>query len=322
MKSETIFVVALFSLFYACNGQSNNDVENSEAFFSDTIPFQIDTNFLSKDYNKIFCNIEANGRKTKKALIDNGCRFCVLQTDYAPLLNTRYTPFDSTLWTPLEVQRKRSNGYLPENLIFKIGKTAYKVDTVDIMNHKDLSVFDDTSKKVIIGRDFFEKYIVELDFKKNVMIVSNHLPAKTKEYLSIPMEPCGGLHLTQLRSIKVDGFKLKTGEKKQTKITLDLGCPDAVYDRTFLKFVDQHFSQLDTSSMAFLIMNILGSAVDSVDFQFYQEDEKSRKKTMIPGSVHDLTLINSDILLGVNFFRRFNVIFDYKNNMLYLKRNK
>jgi hypothetical protein len=43
----------------------------------------------------------------------------------------------------------------------------------------------------------------------------------------------------------------------------------------------------------------------------------------MPGSLlPDWDGLNGDILLGTDFFRHFNVIFDYKNNMLYLKRNE
>lgn len=74
--------------------------------------------------------------------------------------------------------------------------------------------------------------------------------------------------------------------------------------------------------MAYLVMNTIGVAIDSVGFPCYYE-EKSGKRVRTPGPSAKIIgeSLKSDILLGNNFFRHFNVIFDYKNNMLYLKHN-
>jgi hypothetical protein len=59
-----------------------------------------------------------------------------------------------------------------------------------------------------------------------------------------------------------------------------------------------------------------------MNFPIELMDDNHRVVAKIPGSMMDLSVLNSDILLGTDFFRHFNVIFDYKNNMLYLKRNE
>ena len=71
-----------------------------------------------------------------------------------------------------------------------------------------------------------------------------------------------------------------------------------------------------------LILSQIGSAVDSVDFPIGHMDDNRRTVAKLPGPRMGLSLINSDILLGNNFFSHFKIIFDYKNNMLYLKRNE
>ena len=62
-------------------------------------------------------------------------------------------------------------------------------------------------------------------------------------------------------------------------------------------------------------------AVTEPPFPIELMDDNHRVVAKIPGSMMDLSGLNSDILLGTDFFRHFNVIFDYKNNMLYLKHN-
>ena len=51
-------------------------------------------------------------------------------------------------------------------------------------------------------------------------------------------------------------------------------------------------------------------------------DDSRRIVAKLPGTRLDISELNCDILLGNNFFCHFNIIFDYKNNMFYLKRNE
>ena len=75
--------------------------------------------------------------------------------------------------------------------------------------------------------------------------------------------------------------------------------------------------------MAYLVMNTLGMAIDSVDFpSYYEEENGKRVRTPGPSAKIIGESLKSDILLGIDFFRHFNIIFDYKNNMFYLKRNE
>lgn len=321
MVPKILTIGASILLLTSCLGQPPKITNQQKYYCTDTISFSIDTNVISRDYNHLLCDVDVNGLKVGNVLIDNGCRYMVLHSELASLLDASFVPFDSSLWTSLDVRHGYCEGYLAQGLVFNIGHTAYAVDTVEISDRR--SIFRKSNIRAIIGRDFFENYVVELDFKNNIMIFGNQLPAKTDDYLAIPMEPCGGPHLSMLRVIKVDGFKQKNGRPMQARLCLDLGCGETSYDETFLHCVDQHFSQLDTTSMAYLVMNTIGVAIDSVGFPCYYE-EKSGKRVRTPGPSAKIIgeSLKSDILLGNNFFSHFNVIFDYKNNMLYLKRNE
>ncbi len=319
MKFNPFVAIVPFLFLSSCQAQTSPTVGN-DAFITDTLPFSCDTNFMSRHFNDILCSVEINGHILDNVLIDNGCRYSVISPDFAPKLGLQSIPFDTSLWTLHERKRGYSNGFIVKDLVCKISKTTYRLDTIEI---DDVAQRMKRNKRIkfVLGKDFFEKYVVEFDFRKNVMIFSNRLPDKVSQYLAIPMEPCRGIHLTRLRCINVDGFKLKNGDPMQVRVMLDLGGSETAYGKDFLRRVDQHFSRLDTSSMAYLILNTIGTAVDSVDFRFFQEEKGIRKKNL-PGFVSDLNDLNSEMILGVDFFRHFNVIFDYKNNMLYLKRNE
>ena len=51
-------------------------------------------------------------------------------------------------------------------------------------------------------------------------------------------------------------------------------------------------------------------------------DDSRRTVAKLPGTRMDFAGLDCDILLGNNFFSHFKIIFDYKNNMFYLKRNE
>ena len=128
--------------------------------------------------------------------------------------------------------------------------------------------------------------------------------------------------LPRFRCVQTDGFRLKDGAPCTARVFLDLGnAAGTAFDSAFLNRVDQHFSQIDTSSIAWLILSQIGSAVDSVDFPIGYMDDSRRTVAKLPGTRMDFAGLDCDILLGTDFFRHFNVIFDYKNNMLYLKHN-
>ena len=137
------------------------------------------------------------------------------------------------------------------------------------------------------------------------------------------MEYTNSQYSQRFRCIKVDGFRLKDGNPASARAFLDLGnAAGTGFDSMFLTQVDQHFSQIDTASLAWLILSQIGAAVDSVDFPIEHMDDDRRIVAKLPGTMLDISELNCDILLGNNFFSHFNIIFDYKNNMFYLKHNK
>ena len=148
-------------------------------------------------------------------------------------------------------------------------------------------------------------------------------PETIGQYMAIPMEYTNAQYNPRFRCIKVDGFKLKDGSPASVRAFLDLGnAAGTAFDTAFLERVDQHFSQIDTASLAWLILSQIGSAVDSVDFPIGYMDDSRRTVAKLPGTRMDFAGLDCDILLGNNFFRHFKIIFDYKNNMFYLKRNE
>ena len=293
--------------------------------FSDTVAISFDTNFASRDYLTIYCNIEINGIVFDTVLVDNGYYYSGISPDMVRKLKMTYTTIESTpTATALEpdVYVDTCITCIADNLYIKPGHTVLQLDTFFITKWHEIA--GKPSCKAVLGRDFFEKYIVEIDFHNGFMTWGNRLPPSINQYLVIPMDHLGGNN-PNCRIIKANGFKGKDGNPLVARVFLDLGnsIPRASFDASFLKQVDQNFSQIDTATLAWLILSTIGSAVDSIDFPVEHMDDSRCVDAKMPGSLlPDWDGLNGDILLGNDFFRHFNVIFDYKNNMLYLKRNE
>ena len=326
MKKKMLVCAAMVALtaMTACKSGTREKAA-AEPPFADTIPICFETDGGYPGSGGIFCSVEINGVKVDTVLVDNGCYRSDIDPDLAAKLDFTYRVYRTDT-----LRAKRGSEELVDiarysvvmdSLFYKIGHTSFRLDTIDINKWVAL-MYSMPSLGATIGRDVFEKYVVEIDLQRHFMVLSNHLPASIGQYKAIPMEFTNQQGVPRFRCVQTDGFRLKDGVPCTARVFLDLGnAGGTAFDSAFLNRVDQHFSQIDTSSLAWLILSQIGSAVDSMNFPIELMDDNHRVVAKIPGSMMDLSVLNSDILLGTDFFRHFNVIFDYKNNMLYLKHN-
>ena len=291
--------------------------------FEDTIPIIFETDAMYQYHDGLYCSLEVNGVAIDTVLIDNGYYHSAVSPDLAESLNLSYTVLkvDTTLGrTGSKMFSKVMKTCTADSLYYTMGHTVIRLDTIFITKYHELFM---TNCKAVIGRNVFEQYVVEIDYRNKYMVLSNHLPETIGQYMAIPMEYTNSKDCQRHRCIKVDGFKLKDGSPASERAFLDLGnAAGTAFDTAFLERVDQHFSQIDTSSIAWLILSQIGSAVDSVDFPIGYMDDSRRTVAKLPGTRMDFAGLDCDILLGNNFFSHFKIIFDYKNNMFYLKRNE
>ncbi len=326
MKKIMLVCAAMVALtaMTACKSGTREKAA-AEPPFADTIPICFETDWGHTGAGGIFCSVEINGVKVDTVLVDNGCYRSDIDPDLAAKLDFTYRVYRTDT---LRAKRGSEDladiarySVVTDSLCYKIGHTSFRLDTIDINKWAAL-MYSMPSLGATIGRDVFEKYVVEIDLQRHFMVLSNHLPASIGQYKAIPMEFTNQQGFPRFRCVQTDGFRLKDGAPCIARVFLDLGnAAGTAFDSAFLNRVDQHFSQIDTSSLAWLILSQIGSAVDSMDFPIGYMDDSRRTVAKLPGTRMDFAGLDCDILLGTDFFRHFNVIFDYKNNMLYLKHN-
>ena len=314
--SFIIFLPFLPTLWCCTSKQfdSSNGIDDTCNFY-DSVRIMFDPHTEVLDISHLFFSAEISGVVIDSMLIDNGFYYSAISPNIKQIVKTSF----SSLYSFPE--HTIFETCMADSLFFKLGgSTLFKVDTVQIT---DWFQMVGRSCEAVLGRDFFEKYNVKFDFINSLMTWGNDLPSNIDQYLAIPM------HYTEehpyydhfYRHIKVPGFRLKTGSPIVACAFLDLGWSGYTgFDSVFLHKVDQHFSQINTNSLAWLILNQIGVAVDSVDFPIRHCDGINHSYFNVPGTM--VNWPNCDIVLGLDFFRHFDVIFDYKNNMLYLKRNE
>ena len=293
--------------------------------FEDTIPIIFETDAMYQYHDGLYCSLEVNGVAIDTVFIDNGYYHSAVSPDLAESLNLSYTVLKVDTTTLYRTYSKKMISIVfktctADSLYYTMGHTVTRLDTIFITNRHELF---EPNCKAVIGRNVFEQYVVEIDYRNKYMVLSNHLPETIGQYMAIPMEYTNAQYNPRFRCIKVDGFKLKDGSPASARAFLDLGnAAGTAFDTAFLERVDQHFSQIDTASLAWLILSQIGSAVDRVDFPIGYMDDSRRTVAKLPGTRMDFAGLDCDILLGNNFFSHFKIIFDYKNNMFYLKRNE
>ena len=218
-----------------------------------------ETDAMYQYHDGLYCSLEVNGVAIDTVLIDNGYYHSAVSPDLAESLNLSYTVLkvDTTLGrTGSKMFSKVVKTCTADSLYYTMGHTVIRLDTIFITKYHELFM---TNCKAVIGRNVFEQYVVEIDYRNKYMVLSNHLPETIGQYMAIPMEYTNSKDCQRHRCIKVDGFKLKDGSPASVRAFLDLGnAAGTAFDSAFLTRVDQHFSQIDTASLAWLILSQIG----------------------------------------------------------------
>ena len=215
-------MVCALGMMTACkNGTAEEAVV--EPPFEDTIPIIFETDAMYQYHNGLYCSLEVNGVAIDTVLIDNGYYHSAVSPDLAESLNLSYTVLkvDTSLGrTGSKMFSEVNKTCTADSLYYTMGHTVIRLDTIFITKYHELFM---PNCKAVIGRNVFEQYVVEIDYRNKYMVLSNHLPETIGQYMAIPMEYTNAQYNPRFRCIKVDGFKLKDGSPASVRAFLDLG---------------------------------------------------------------------------------------------------
>jgi len=230
------------------------------------------------------------------------------------------TIFDSTFWLSLEKQnaphfiQKSGNYdyyYCPTSL--SLSDYTYFIDTIYVASEKySHDFFSALSLKGMIGVELFNKSIVGVDFENQKIHISDHLPENIQDYQKydmVSLHKQGDPYYHKMRFLTVDGLYDKKGEPVSSHFLIDLGSITNNLDYPSCDNIDIEKSKSmasDTTSMIYMLLNKY-PMIEAVYMDTFAD------------TVHVDNFKNG--VIGIDFLRHYNVIFDYPHNKLYLKPN-
>lgn len=212
--------------------------------------------------------------------------------------------------------------YYTGNLIVNFGKYQVNISKFEVYNLKrlyEIPIFD-----ALMGEDVFENKITIIDYDKNKIAFVDTLSIDNT-YIALPMHTPRKSTQYNQKFIKIDGFKEKSGNTKSGFFLLDFGTSGGgiILKRDFAKDLSLDIKKADILPS---FHNLYGKdyrwRVDSLKTGNLMLNNVPVRKTKYAGFDRLDALEGGDGLLGLALLKRFNMILDYKNNILYIKPNK
>jgi len=207
------------------------------------------------------------------------------------------------------------------DMSINIGGNSFIVNEIEVRKYKATSI-----RKGLVGNKAFLDKITIINFEEKLIAFVDSL-AVDSSYKAIPMYPPRNKdtqHSTQ-KFIEVSGLRDKHGKPRQARFLFDLGCTNAGLSvkNTFIKdIVNEKKNVTNQVSIGYDESLNKGTKweIDSLfigDIMLNNVSMKAHSKEYDPLEA----LTSGDGLLGLDILRRFHLIVDYKNNILYLKPN-
>ena len=307
LKLALTLVVAL--LFFSC--KSNNKATAEEVIKEpthkiDSVLFTMHENFPNAQFNRIYIPVQLKDSAIHIALLDN----CYTRTSFRDnLFNTMYDIANFRAVDTLSFTASRVD--FEGQVELKIGSYLFALDTIEIVNTALFDKLFPGFDKNIIGFDLFEREIVEIDFDNHLVLIHSHLPEKIDSYLTLD------LHYRNQRfrftermpRIQLKGFVGKNQEKLTGKFLFDFGSQFTTLYPEFQAQLSSDMSQYDSLSWGYKLLNLTNAhnmttvlaGSDNADLSVPVEDEHNQG------------------IIGVDFLKQFNLIFDYPRGKIYLQ---
>ncbi len=305
-----IWFFILFLCTFQIYAQSDFSIEGKE---TTVIPFK----FIN---NLILIPVNINGTDLT-FLLDSGVTETILfsiDNKEINLNNIEKTKFTG-LGKDLEIEGLQS----ASNLI-RIGKNFLdEKHSVYVILDESINFSERVGIPVngIIGYSFFKNHPMKIDFNTEKITIYNHLKTqekKLKKYESFPIS-------IELRKPYINTFVELSNEQQEAKLLIDLGNSDSIW-----LFPSLMNSYLENKPH---IDDFLGRGFNGDVFgercrihRLYLGNYSFDKPIVaVPNesSIQHLTMVKDRLgSIGGEIWRRFNIILDYPNNKIYLKKNK
>lgn len=294
MSIKYILIISLVMLMSCHNGISTKEVANN-ACQTDTIPFTMADTVPSGialapenlgSFNRIVVEVGINDT-VLRMILDCGYPHTAFNRKVLEKIHQPFTVFNM------------DNELSTTDMTLLLNHTSLHLDTIHAFKKYKYGTYSDG----ILGLEFFERNIVELDFEHRNIIIHGVLPDKitsykTYELYRVPEDTTYGM----LPRVIFDGFVKIDGSKTDAWLLVDLGAVVSIWLKDFRMQLTTDSLKQDTASQAYDLLRKTNQLNDY----------------FIPIITDDNT-VKEDGYLGVDYLSQHSVIFDYPNNKLYLK---
>lgn len=278
------------------------------------------TNF---DLSQKFIKIKAVLSDTIKGefAIDNGMGITTIDSAFF------YTKFDTTKYE----FKGDVLGILKEykgNISFSIDNYKYTIDHFIVRNCNEIGA---SNVNGIIGSELFLDKIIYIDFDQQLITFSDSVIIDSQYIIVNLFPPYFTIKNTvsNAKFIKIKGYSKILGKQVSGHLQFDLGCQgtDLLVKNSFIKQLKAVRRQQIKNTIVSGIQkaNVACWILDSIKIGNYNIKDINANTAFLkdePNVDAMFMFREGDGYLGLDLMKRFNLITDYKNNVLYIKPNK
>lgn len=278
------------------------------------IPFQYENNFIVIEVN-------FNRVLPLKFVFDTGAEYTILtKKEYAEVLGLSYDREFKVLGADLQ---KELVAYLARNVHLKVGNIESPNQDFLVMGEDYFKFETLTGLNIsgILGANFFKRYVVEIDYQHNKIILHNPEFFKApKRHQKIPLEI-----FKNKPYVKADAKLLQQDSFSSIKLLIDTGASLAL-----LLYTDTHKAlEVPPKVVRGNIGKGLGGFIEGFTGRFHALNLGNSTLNNLVANYQDSYLYLDSIesnqrngLIGNVALSRYNIIIDYYREVLYLKPNK
>lgn len=296
--------------------------QNSPWAWSNHLPNKLEIPFEYKN-NLILVNVVFQKVFPLKFIFDTGAEHTILsRREITDVLRMKYQREFKLVGADMS---KDLTAHLVRGVHLELGKRMLLPFHSILVLEEDYFRFEEvTGMKIhgILGADIFRTFVVKINYQRQVITLikpSHFAPEKFPDYTPIPIE------VNKYKPYINCPLKIYQDTALNVKLLLDSGATTALIINTNthenLKLPPTVLSGNIGLGLGGFLEGFMGR-VESLNMHSFELNEILTNFQDIPPQL-DSTIINSrNGIIGNQILRRFHVIIDYWNEMLYLKPNK
>lgn len=242
--------------------------------------------------------------KTLYFLVDTGFTVSAIDTKYKPYLGEGAGT--NRVGSPLEANNVLPVFQCPE---ISIAGKSLELDKITCLDLKMARLISGQPCDGILGMDFFSKNVVSIDFDKRVFYLYNKVPENVREtFVAVPLK-----QFYQHYTVEVSVNHTQTLD-----LMIDTG------DNSSISLNSEGWQKVFTTNQTNEVSTIVAGVGNQVAQSKIGVVGQLAIERLTYTNLHATYILNPDdpSHLGLGFFRRHNVTFDFANRVLYLEPGK